>query len=283
MYASALNSAISGNKLQKFRSHELNSFLGFIRGTDFSLEQKIEDILKERKQSYVIADIRASQLRVIDQHLIKAEGINAKIANEEFLSSLKYYEVAQLMQHWIDERNRLKIAATRDEPCEEDVALYLDVIQICKKLDKAFMSVEPPLQGGDDHDSVEVENEAQTKAMSEMLFSAKVAEEKSSYKLLKDAAAKCGFDFSLYQKASSTAVTDLKVYGVVIKPPASTTAVDSKDAYLKGILDSMRSCDYLKVTKDEASSSKILSLSNSKDGGHLRYDKFCGPRYVLRQ
>lgn len=230
----------------------------------------------------MVADIRASQIRMLDEALTRAEGINLRLANEDSLKDFKYFEVAQLMQHWMDERSRLKVAATRDEPCEEDVALYLDVIQICKKLDQAFVSVEPPLKGGGEHDVLEVENEAQTKAMAELMFSVKVDESRASPpKLLQDAAANCGFDFSLYEKASAAEVSDLRIFGVVVKPP-STAPAESKDAYLKNIVDSMKSCDYLKVVLDTATKSRILSLSNSKQDGHVRYDKFCGPRYVLR-
>ena len=243
----------------------------------------MESILAERKQSFVVTDHRVSQLREDVGKLVSSGKIAEKLADHEFVQTLKYFEVSEICHQLMEERNRLRLLATCDEPNEDDVAKYLDVIQVSNKFDKIFVKTDPPMKG-EGHDSAEeVENLSQLKAMAEYMFTIKLEDsELSPVEILTRAAEKCCFDLSLYQKCSSNEIYELKVCGVIIKPPVSIeTDTESRELFLKCVLDSFMSCDFLKVDSQDQTSLKILSLSTQSEG-HVSYANYCSPRFVLR-
>ena len=265
------------------RSHELNSFLAYIRGADSELEHKIESILAERNQSFVVTDVRVSQLREDVGKLVSSGKIAEKLADHEFVQTLKYFEVSEIYHHLTEERNRLKLLATCDEPNEDDVAKYLDVIQVSNKFDKIFVKTDPPM--GESHSAKKMENLFQLKAMAEYMFTIKLEDsELSPVGILTCAAEKCCFDLSLYQKCSNSEMYELKVGGVIIKPSASVrdTDIKSRDVFLMCVLESFKSCDFLKIDSHDQTSPKILSLSTQSEGDHVSYANYCSPRFVLR-
>lgn len=279
VYAAALAAAHKNDKLHKLRSHELNALLAYVRDSDADLAKKIEAILIERKQSFVIMDRRASQLA----RQFNFDKIADQLEKAEFLKSLTYSEVAQINERLVEERNRLRSIATCEDPNEEDVAKYLDVIQVCKKVDKLFSKTDPPLKSGDaaknDGGTDEgVAHEAHAKALAEYMYSVKVANQGSPMEILSGAAQKCGLDISLYQKHSAEEICELRVAGVIIKANKSVTL---RDAFLKCVLESLQNHDFLKIVANKEA--KVLSLSKQSSDGHIRYDKLCGPRLVLRE
>ena len=276
VYASALAAAQKNDKLQKLRSHELNSHLAYVREADADLTQAIESILVERKQSFVVLDQRVSRLR----RRFEMRSLAGDLGQPAYAEALTYAEVAELHDLVSRERHRLRARATSEDPHEDDVAQYLDVIQVGKKLEKLFARADPPLQSPVPAEAAkEVKFEPQARDMADYLFAVKTAAPGAQpLETLKRAAEKCGFDISLYQKPAQGEICELRVAGVDLVPPQT---VASRGAFLQAVLNSLTKCDFLKIVAKK--DSRELSLAEGSDEAHVRYDQLCGPKFVARK
>ena len=278
-----MTSAHKNEKLEKLRSHELNALLAYVRDCDLELALKLQAVLIERKQSYVILDARVSQLK----REFTLKQLCENLDKPEFIDSLTLIQALSVHKLVTEERKRLQAAATCEDPHEDDVAQYLDAIQACKKFDKSFVKTVAPLKGNATpaETSEGKEGHVQVKAMAEFMFAVKTAKSKSDDFLntLRVAAKKCGFDITLYHKHSSDDICELKVAGIVVKPVSGITFA-CPDSYLQGVVESLDACDFFKLDVDKKDTSfKFLSLSKQNDHGHERYDKFCGYRFVRQE